>query len=378
MSQQSVEELLAGLQTPKDGKVLFEDYLQDAWKLFQFPGDPNLPGLEAFLINAVFNKFKNAEHNRNEAISRDACLVGLGLLAGCYHTETKDGVPTHCVLKVRYTSYLRGDYIKLQYPNPQEGDNLDIADKDSLPQGAFERSVERGLEKLAGTLKSMIGGASGSCQDCLWAGIEKYTELIMVSNGNEKQEVRRVILPQPCYTLKNFAPKSKKKSTKPTQRIVTEPIKSTESTLAPSIEPTREPVPELIPEPTQGTTGSGSSEPPSGSTSDLPPNMTTEPVSGSTPEPPVDTGSDIAGSKEPSKKDHPLKLVIWIIGLAILFITVVGTILLLFTNTLAENRGQFEVHTSSCYMRLDFSPQDYDKPSSSEMIFNEEFRDSQD
>ena len=259
MSLESAKELLAGLQIPKDGRILFEDYLQDAWKLFQFPGLPSLPEFEAFLINAIFNKFAKAEYNRNEAISRDACLVGLGLLKGCYHTETKGGVPTHCALKDRCISYLSGDYVKLQYPYPQENDNLDFTDSDSLPQDAFGQSMRRGLGKLAGTLEIMIKN-NRLCQECLRAGIKEHTELVIVSDGDKEQRVRRAILPQPCYTLENFEPKGKKKSTKSTQATVTEPIESAEPMLVSFIKPTQKPASEL----------------PSNSTPDLPLDTITE------------------------------------------------------------------------------------------------------
>ncbi len=133
MSQEEIETLLAGLQTPMYPKNLFEDYLQEAWKLFQFPDDPDLPQFEAFLINAVLNEFKEAGCDEDEAKNRDACLVGLGLLAGCYHTEIRGGVPTHCKLGERRISYLSGDYVKLQYANAQAGKNLNIMDRKSAP-----------------------------------------------------------------------------------------------------------------------------------------------------------------------------------------------------------------------------------------------------
>ncbi len=73
-----------------------------------------------------------------------------------------------------------------------------------------------------------------------------------------------------------------------------------------------------------------------------------------------------------SEKSQVLKLVIWIIGLVILLVVIVGAIILLFTNTLAEKQGQFEVHTSSCYMRLNFAPSSYDRSPDGEIMFNNE------
>lgn len=79
-----------------------------------------------------------------------------------------------------------------------------------------------------------------------------------------------------------------------------------------------------------------------------------------------------------SEKSQVLKLVIWVIGLAILLVVTVGAIILLFTNTLAEKQGQFEVHTSSCYMRLNFAPLSYDGHLDGEIIFNDELNGSSD
>jgi len=210
MSQGEIETLLAGLQTPMPPKNLFEDYLQEAWELFQLPGDPDLPQFEAFLINAVLNEFKEADRDEDEAKNRDACLVGLGLLVGCYHTKISSGVPTHCKLGERCISYLSGDYVKLQYPNAQAGKNLNIKDRKSAPRQALDRSEKRNLKRLAAKLASMKSGISGSYQDCLRAGIEKHTELVIVSEGNGEKEIRKIILPQPCYTLEHFLPKKQK------------------------------------------------------------------------------------------------------------------------------------------------------------------------
>lgn len=107
VSQLCVESLLKHLQTPAEG-YLFEDYLQEAWNLFRFPGDSDLAAFEAFLVVAVLRAFDGAEYNKNEAQKRDACLVGLGLLKGCYHTDAdeENGVSKHCTLEDRYICYL--------------------------------------------------------------------------------------------------------------------------------------------------------------------------------------------------------------------------------------------------------------------------------
>lgn len=87
-------------------------------------------------------------------------------------------------------------------------------------------------------------------------------------------------------------------------------------------------------------------------------------------DPSVDSDSDATEPKAtPSEKSQ---LLVGIIRLVILLVVIVGAIVLLFTYTLAEKQGQFEVHTSSCYMRLNFAPSSYDRPPDGEIMFNNE------
>lgn len=204
MSLLSVESLLKHLRTPSDGKFLFDDYLSDAWEIFQFDGEPDLASFEGFLIETVFQVFDEAEQNRENAKKRDACLVGLGLLEKCYHTKTNSSVPAHCDISTRCVNYLSGDYIKLSYPVPEEGANYNITDSRSLPRQALDQSARRARKQLSKRLTYMAAYGKESCQKCLQAGVENHTELITLSDGENERTIRRVVLPPPCYTLKNF------------------------------------------------------------------------------------------------------------------------------------------------------------------------------
>lgn len=144
----SITSLLEGLQKPSTDKILFEGYLPEAWKIFCFDKEPNLVEFEAFLIAAISHCFAKADVDINEAKKKDACLVGLGLMSGCYHTETVDGVPTNFPINERYESYLGGDYIALG-PYDPKNDNLDIKDRKSKPRQALEQSDRRARAKLA-------------------------------------------------------------------------------------------------------------------------------------------------------------------------------------------------------------------------------------
>ena len=216
MDSSRIKTLLDDLRAPKKSeKILFENYLEDAWKLFGFPDEADLASFEGFLIEAVSQVFKDAEHNIKNAKKRDACLVGLGLIKGCYHTETVHGVSTHCDVQTRYAKYLSGDYVKLSYPTPKEGKNFDITDCESLPRKAFAKSDERARSKLIRHLISMGAINSAPYQECLQAGRDKYTEQVVVTDGESEREVRRVILPSPCYTLENFPLKSAQQASEP-------------------------------------------------------------------------------------------------------------------------------------------------------------------
>lgn len=204
MSLLSVESLLKRLRTPSDGKFLFDDYLSDAWEIFQFDGEPDLASFEGFLIETVFQIFDEAEQNRENAKKRDACLVGLGLLEKCYHTKTNSSVPAHCDISTRCVSYLSGDYIKLSYPVPEEGANYNITDPKSLPRQALDQSARRARKQLSNRLTYMAACSKESCQKCLQAGIENHTKQITISDGENERIIKKVILPQPCYTLENF------------------------------------------------------------------------------------------------------------------------------------------------------------------------------
>lgn len=204
MSLLSVESLLKHLRTPSDGKFLFDDYLSDAWEIFQFDGEPDLASFEGFLIETVFQVFGEAEQNRENAKKRDACLVGLGLLEECYHNKTNSSVPAHCDISTRCVSYLSGDYIKLSYPVPEEGANYNITDPKSLPRQALDQSARRARKQLSDRLTYMVARGREVCQECLQAGIKNHTKLIPLSDGESERKIRRVILPPPCYTLKNF------------------------------------------------------------------------------------------------------------------------------------------------------------------------------
>lgn len=204
MSLTDIESLLKGLRTPSDGRILFNDYLSDAWEIFQFDGKPDLASFEGFLIEVIFQVFDKAEHNRDKAKSRDACLVGLGLLEKCYHTKTNSSVPAHCDIATRCVSYLSGDYIKLSYPVPEEGANYNITDSRSLPRQALDQSARRARKQLSKRLTYMAACGKESCQKCLQAGKKNHTELITLPDGENERTIRRVILPPPCYTLKNF------------------------------------------------------------------------------------------------------------------------------------------------------------------------------
>lgn len=200
----SVESLLKHLRTPSAGKFLFDDYLSDAWEIFQFDVEPDLASFEGFLIETVFQVFDEAEQNRENAKKRDACLVGLGLLEKCYHTKTNSSVPAHCDISTRCVSYLSGDYIKLSYPVPEEGANYNITDPKSLPRQALDQSERRARKQLSDRLTYMVARGREVCQECLQAGVNNHTELIPLSDGENEMRIRRVILPPPCYTLKNF------------------------------------------------------------------------------------------------------------------------------------------------------------------------------
>ena len=204
MSLTDIESLLKGLRTPSDGRILFNDYLSDAWKIFRFDGEPDLASFEGFLIEVIFQVFDQAEQDIEDAKSRDACLVSLGLLEKCYHTKTNSSIPAHCDVATRCVSYLSGDYIKLSYPVPKEGSNYNITDGRSLPRQALDQSARRARKQLSKRLTYMAACGKESCQKCLQAGKKNHTELITLSNGENDRTIRRVVLPPPCYTLKNF------------------------------------------------------------------------------------------------------------------------------------------------------------------------------
>lgn len=204
-SSEEIEMLLENLRTPSDKKTIFEDSLEDAWSIFQFEGKPNLLAFEAFLIAAVSRCFEKADRDSNQAKSRDACLVGLGLLKECYHTNTKEGMSTHISVEERYISYLQGDYIELMRPHYKKGDNLDPSDRESKPRRALEKSDARARKRLASHLASQ-GVYKNDYQASLQVGIEKYTK----SNESSEEEKRlEIILPEPCYTFKSFPSQSK-------------------------------------------------------------------------------------------------------------------------------------------------------------------------
>lgn len=82
-----------------------------------------------------------------------------------------------------------------------------------------------------------------------------------------------------------------------------------------------------------------------------------------------------------SENDYKMKLIIAICRYVFAFVIVVAATILIFTKTLAENRGQFETHTSNCSFRLDFRPDDYDRPPpslSDDILWDEDIRNSQD
>ena len=193
----AIEKLLENLRTPSGDNVLFENYLKDAWELFGFDDDPNLPAFEAFLIVAISHCFAEADIDSKQAKSRDACLVGLGLLKGCYHTKTKDGVSTHVPVDDRYVSYLQGDYIELMRPLYKKGDNLDPFDRRSKPRQALEKSDARARKRLA---KHLAGQAGYNA--AYQASIEKHIKPIKSSEEEKRLEF---ILPEPCYTLEKFS-----------------------------------------------------------------------------------------------------------------------------------------------------------------------------
>ena len=86
----------------------------------------------------------------------------------------------------------------------------------------------------------------------------------------------------------------------------------------------------------------------------LPQSSKTEPSN------PERTDIDIGAENAQREKNQFIKE---ILKLVLLIIIACGLMWLIFTRTLAEKHGQFEVHTSSCYMRLDFSRSDYEGPS---------------
>lgn len=302
MSLEDIEALLAGLQTPMTPNRLFADYLQEAWKLFQLPDEPGLPQFEAFLINAVLNEFKEADCDEDEAKNRDACLVGLGLLEGCYHTEIRDGVPTHRKLSERFISYLSGDYVKLQYPNAQADKNLNIADRKSAPRRAVERSEKRNLKRLARKLFSMKSGTNGSYQECLQAGIKNHIIEVLDEKGERK--IGKIILPQPCYTIENFRPQDEKNptTTPETAFVIAEPV---ESDSEPSAEQIQEPAPEPPSESPMEPAQESAPKPLSESTQEQPVDAPPEPTPVSPPEPTADPTEELNQGLLPEPAQEP-------------------------------------------------------------------------
>lgn len=85
--------------------------------------------------------------------------------------------------------------------------------------------------------------------------------------------------------------------------------------------------------------------------------------------------------KPSSENGYKVKLIIAICRYVLALVIILAATILIFTKTLAENQGQFETHTSNCSFRLDFRPDDYDRPSSSlndDMLWDENVRNSQD
>ena len=234
-----IENLLKNLRTPTGNKILFESYLKDAWNIFQFDGDPNLPAFEAFLIAAVSRCFEKADRDSDRAKSRDACLVGLGLLKGCYHTKTEDGISTHVPVDDRYVQYLQGDYIDLMRPTYKEGDNLNPDDRKSKPRRALDKSEARARERLASHLADQFVYGNGY-QASLQAGIENHTKSNESSEGKNQLEI---VLPEPSYTLEKFSPADQLKANLEPQP---QPDPTSEPDPIPEPDPILEPNPDYI------------------------------------------------------------------------------------------------------------------------------------
>lgn len=203
-----IEGLLTSMRYPKgeDNKWKFEDYLSDAWEILDLDGNKNLFSLEALLIEAVLNITINKRSSKTTSQKCDAYLMVLGLLKGYPHTN-EDG--TVYAITDRHKDYLfYSDYMELIRHTLKRTDNIDINDSQSKPRQNISHDDTRCREYLAGYLSN-----KQECLKCLKDGLNKHTEIITLSDGRKKRQIK---LPEPCFTLKNF-PILTEQESEPTQ-----------------------------------------------------------------------------------------------------------------------------------------------------------------
>ena len=212
LNKDSVKKVLDLLRKPNGNKKSnakkFEDVVPVAWKKLGLKGNPSPVDLEKLLINLILKLYdvENAEDIEEKpkiAQKRDFSLLSFGLLDGYYHTEEKNGQKVNIPSEERYERYLNDGYF-IEFRYSDEGSYQDIKIKDKNRNIIAKSAQPRPLNNLT--------KIAGECKDEIAKELlklikeEKYKQYIDKSQGTDNTDTP-LVLPKPCYTLKNFPPK---------------------------------------------------------------------------------------------------------------------------------------------------------------------------
>lgn len=234
--EKGIDDLINDLVWPeKSGRenskeLIFEDIVPELWSAFKLKGKSDLASFEAFLIKVIIDiyevKIGNLGYtNRSNAKKRDSCLLAFGLLRGYYHTDIKDGNRKHIKLDDRRIEYLNSsDFTMIDYGRPykeiEAEEKIAKPGKQPTPLNTLNSSNNKRVDELIKHLQhlvkrdrvqSLMDGADAFVQPFILPNGElekQVVDLIITEELLDKQKVRRVVLPEPIYTLANFSRQS--------------------------------------------------------------------------------------------------------------------------------------------------------------------------
>ena len=207
MSKDVIFALLAKMRGPNNSKTkntdnkFFEDFLSEAWKMFEFTDEPDLLSFEAFIIeviNCVLIPKSNRLSKKNYKVAmrrRDECLLAYGLLDGYPRTVNNDTRLSALEVQEQYLDENISDFIAITYSEPLLRDKYDKKKYQAKIKLMFSKDSARCREDIAEYLSK-----KENCQKSMTEGIKKFIK-------EDETGKKYIDYPKPCYTLENFPPK---------------------------------------------------------------------------------------------------------------------------------------------------------------------------